>query len=243
MTKAVELASADGVTATEARLSRWGLLQRMNRLAEAGDDRCQALNIPRRDGHATTNLVDLSPFYNLNLKQNQHGGDTDNTLAALPEGLQTMGQVQFDIRGLIQLAGTQLQTQAGALCPVSATSLPIGRKFARLHVLHGAAWPEQEGAKVGAYVLHYVDGRQLELPILYGEDVRNWWDVDDRGKEASRATLVWTGQNPAISRANGLLRLFKRTWDNPRPDVVVESIGFTSTMTKCAPFLIALTLE
>jgi serine/threonine protein kinase/tetratricopeptide (TPR) repeat protein len=246
MTKAVELASADtngdALTATDARLSRWGLLQRMNRPAEAAEDRRLAFNIPQRDGHSTTNLVDLSLFYNRNLKQSQHGGAPNNTLAALPEGSQILGEVQFDIRGLIQLAGAGLQTQVGDLYPLSATSLPIGRKFARLHVLHGAAWDEQEGAKVGAYVLHYADGGQLELPIRYGEDVRNWWNLDDR-KEASRATVAWTGQNPAISSANGLLRLFKRTWDNPRPDALVESIGFTSSMTKCAPFLISLTLE
>ncbi len=41
----------------------------------------------------------------------------------------------------------------------------------------------------------------------------------------------------------GFLRLVKRTWDNPSPEVEVEPIDFTSTMTQCAPFLIALTLE
>ncbi len=94
--------------------------------------------------------------------------------------------------------------------------------------------------KIGAYILHYADGRQMELPIVYGEDVRDWWQPSDP-KDATRAAVAWSGPSP--SGPSGGLRVFQRTWDNPRPDVEVESLDFTSTVTKCAPFLIALTLE
>ncbi len=82
----------------------------------------------------------------------------------------------------------------------------------------------------------------MELPILYGQDVQNWWHNQERW-DVSRATVAWTGSNAAVMASNGSLRLCKRTWDNPHPEVEVESIDFTSTGTKCAPFLIALTLE
>lgn len=39
------------------------------------------------------------------------------------------------------------------------------------------------------------------------------------------------------------LRLFKTAWDNPRPDAAVSHIDYVSTMTDCAPFLVALTVE
>ena len=124
--------------------------------------------------------------------------------------------------------------------PTSVAGISIHRKFARLHVLHGTGWSEADGTKIGAYVLHYADGRQSELPILYGEDVRDWWLADD-AKETTRAAVAWSGPKPDAPTV--VLRLYKRTWDNPRPDVEVESIDFLATETRCTPFLLAITTE
>jgi len=215
----------------------------MNWLAEAAADRCQALDIARRDPQARTNLIDLSLFYNANLKQNWHGGTggVEVNLAAVPTGFQTLAGTEFDIRGLIQLAGRGLLAR-GLHYPASVAGLPIHRRFARLHVLHATNFSVANATKIGAYMLHYADGRQSELPILYGQDVQDWCHHTERW-DVSRATVAWTGPSSAVGSFNWGLRLCKRTWDNPRPDVEVESIDFTSTVTSCAPFLIALTLE
>jgi Flp pilus assembly protein TadD len=246
MAKAIELASANtngyALTPADALLRRSGLLQRMNRLAEAGDDRCQALNFPRRDPQARTNLLDLSLFYNANLRQNWHGGSADDNLDVVPTGIQTFAGTEFDIRGLIQLTGGGLRARVGDRYPASVGGIPIHRKFARLHVLHATNYSEAEAKKVGAYALHYADGRQVELPILYGQDLRDWWQAAD-SQDATQLAVAWTGTNPAASKRKALLRLFKHTWDNPHPEAEVESLDFTSTETKCAPFLIALTVE
>jgi hypothetical protein len=39
------------------------------------------------------------------------------------------------------------------------------------------------------------------------------------------------------------LRLYRASWDNPRPDEQVTSIDYVSRMTAFAPFLIAITVE
>lgn len=45
-------------------------------------------------------------------------------------------------------------------------------------------------------------------------------------------------------RANGTgFWMFKRARTNLRPEVEVESLGFKSLLSHCAPFLVALTLE
>lgn len=56
--------------------------------------------------------------------------------------------------------------------------------------------------------------------------------------------IAWVGQN-TYSRncGNRKIRLFKSTWENPRPLVRVTSIDFVSTMKQAAPFLIAITAE
>jgi eukaryotic-like serine/threonine-protein kinase len=222
-----------------------GLALTFARLSRLTADRRQALNIPQHDQRASTNLVDLSPFYNANLKQDCMGGRQGDNLADLPTGIQSLAGTQFDLRGLVQLSGLGLLAR-GKNYPASVTGIPIHRKVTRLHILHAASFSDSqtEEKKIGAYLLHYTDGQQLELPIVYGQDLRDWWcwrPADYKG--VTQATVAWTGTNSVVCEHNGSLRLFKRTWDNPHPDVEVQSLDFTSTVTECAPFLIALTVE
>jgi len=58
--------------------------------------------MPPRDPKADKQMLDLSAFYNAALSESWHGG-TENDLAALPAGLQTLDGVKFDIRGIVQL--------------------------------------------------------------------------------------------------------------------------------------------
>ncbi len=96
-----------------------------------------------------------------------------------------------------------------------------------------------DGTVVGQYVLHYTEGSREPLDIVYGEDVRDWWVVTDRAEVITKAQVAWQGRT---SNGNEV-RVYKRTWENPQPDKEVATIKFISTMTRSAPFLIALTLE
>jgi hypothetical protein len=95
-----------------------------------------------------------------------------------------------------------------------------------------------DGTIIGNYVLHYADGQEHGFPIRYGEDIRSLWLLPHQPREASAATIAWSDDNPL-----GPMRLFKRTWENPRPTVRVESLDFVSAMTAAAPLLIAVTVE
>lgn len=81
--------------------------------------------------------------------------------------------------------------------------------------------------------------------MRYGDDVRDWWFTP--GEEASdqpgQAHVVWIGSNPRASEEGRSLRLYLSTWDNPRPDVRVESLTCESALTDSAPFLIAVTVK
>ena len=246
--KAIDLAAADtsafGRVLTEARLGRSALLRRMNRLEEAAADNLTARGIPARAPQARPNLVDLSPFYNFALTNDLQDGVAGNNAATLPQGLQQFGGIEFDVRGLIQLPGTELVKKTGRSWPTSATNMPLNRKAARLHFLQGTGWTEPDGTRVGAYVLNYADGQKHELPILYGQHLRDWWlfrQGDE--KQTTGARVVWTGANAATAKARGSLRLYLMTGENPRPEVEIKSIDFVSAMTKCGPFLIAITAE
>ncbi len=45
-------------------------------------------------------------------------------------------------------------------------------------------------------VLHYVDGRQYEVPIIYGQDLREGRHGPAELKKPAAAPVIWSGRNP-----------------------------------------------
>jgi len=109
-------------------------------------------------------MVDLTDYFHASLKETWHPGDAGNDLANLPSGVQKLGDVSFDIRGIIQLNGGGMMDMSGKPYPRRVGGIKLGRKCARLHFLHSAGWSVENGAVVGTYVLHYEDGSSHPLP-------------------------------------------------------------------------------
>lgn len=82
-------------------------------------------------------------------------------------------------------------------------------------------------------MLHYTDGATAELPIVFGEDTGDFAN----GGVPTRGEVAWSGGDA------GTVRLFLRTYDNPRPEAEIATLDFISTRADAAPFLVALTLE
>jgi hypothetical protein len=96
---------------------------------------------------------------------------------------------------------------------------------------------------VGSYILHFATNQmQLEIPILYGRDVRNWHKLAGE-KPAPDMTVAWIGTNEISAASHNFIRLFTTTWVNVAPSVEIESIDFVSSMGTVAPFLIAISTE
>jgi hypothetical protein len=78
-----------------------------------------------------------------------------------------------------------------------------------------------------------------------GRDLRDWW-LGGRGDpktEVTQARVAWTGPNPFADLFQAQVRLFLRTYENPRPDVEVVSVDFVSKEATAAPFVVAMTIE
>jgi hypothetical protein len=88
-------------------------------------------------------------------------------------------------------------------------------------------------------VVHFVDGRTQTIPIVYGEDVRDWNAESDPSTKLKRGSIVWS----AVNRARLPVRLFKLNWANPWPATELDSIDYLSEMANPAPFLVAITAE
>jgi WD40 repeat protein len=210
---------------------------------------------PRRDARATSAQLDLTEQYNSTLQlASMPAGrwcDHDDYLRELGSGLLELGGVRFDVRGVVQLRRhTDLDPiwqSAWELNPIRAEVTHVQRAVRRLHVLHGTACTEKsvkDGAEVGRFVWHYDSGQEAS-PILYGQDVRDWWwqPKDAVEPTSARSRVVWTGSNPVAREKGYQLRLYLTTIENPRPAETMRSLDYVSAMTESAPFLIALTVE
>jgi hypothetical protein len=228
--------------------ARSALLRRINRPEQSRADWLRLNPIPARDAKADPKLIDLTAYYNGSLTKgwipsSQYGTMAERNLGELPLGLQELGGVRFDVRGLIQLAGDSLNVVLRGGFPAEVKGVKIGRPCRRLHFLQGTGWRVPDGMTIGRYVIHYADGQQQEVPLVYGVNVRDWW-FDPKADEPTKdAVVAWTGSNPAARNRGQALRLYKFTWQNPRPDSAIESLDFVSENSNSSPFLIALTVE
>jgi hypothetical protein len=188
------------------------------------------------------NLLDLSPCYNAALVERWYPGPEANTLRSLPQGVQTLAGTPFDVRGVIQLAGEELRTYGGQR-PAVLRGIPVHRWARRLYFLQGAVSEVSDGKKIGSYRVHYASGQTQEIAIVYGQDLRALWQPSSSSGAVTQAAVAWSGRNPATTQRNMVLRLYSRTWDNPRSDDEITALDFQSSLANAAPFLLAVTVD
>jgi eukaryotic-like serine/threonine-protein kinase len=206
-----------------------------------GPDRGIAPGIGERAPGTPPALVDLSDHYLAGLRGNWHGDQPDNDLSELPAGIARLAGVDFDVRGLIQL--DPVGGGEGRF-PIRVLGMRVGQSCERLHFLHAAIHGNRPpGLVVGSYVLRYADGTWHELPIVLGEQVRDWFASPDEPALSESTCVAWTGWNGKSRRFGTTIRLFKTTWSNPRPDLAIETIDFVSKRAGVGPFLVAITVE
>jgi hypothetical protein len=183
----------------------------------------------------------LSDYYNASLDDDwfQHPG---HDFQDLPKGVQVLGGVAFDVRGLIQLAASKSLEVTGVVFPEAVMGIAVNRLGRQLHFLQACFWSTEEGTKLGEYVIHYADGQVRTAPIVYGENIMDWW-VRPEDKLPAEAEEVWRGQNPSTRSYGFMTHLINYTWKNPLPEVEITTIDFVSDLIEAGPFLVAITVE
>ena len=85
--------------------------------------------------------------------------------------------------------------------------------------------------------VHHVDDLRAEHPIQYGIEVRDWLTAKDDAIGSPEP--AWIGTTPNESK----LRIYRVTWENPRPRMPVSTVAIASTMTPTTPIILAITVE
>lgn len=185
--------------------------------------------------------------------------DVENDLAELGEAitpetpLRMLRGVPFRLDGVVLVgpdsAGDQKLRRR-------AEGIAVGRKAQRLFFLHANHYSQySRGTQMGAYTILYADTTSVTLPIRYGIETADWWSYSD--SKASGAAVAWTGRNESSARWSRLynfpaslgrplgLQLFLFAWDNPKPDVEIQSIDLVPASrtpgSPAIPFLVGVT--
>jgi hypothetical protein len=193
--------------------------------------------VQKRDAAAEPRLIDLTDYYTLGLDEDA-SGVYGYTLGALPKGIHQLDNERYDLRGIVQLSCQQF-VFGRKLFPQFVKGIKVAQKCQKLVFLHASRWTEDQGTKIGAYVVHFADRQTREIPIRFGIDLRDWKPQHDSEVRGKGPTVGWKGQDKAGSE----VVLFEATWTNPLPETEITAINMTSTMTNAGPFLVAVTAK
>lgn len=183
--------------------------------------------------------VDLRGHINTGLEKTWVPDRVADNLSELAKGKHILGGITFDVRGVVRLAGSE-QTQTRLPQEIK---IAVDRFCSQIHLLHACSEAEKSGTEVAAIRVRYKDGSQTELPIRYGEQLRDWHFLEFEAVSNTNSVMAWTGSNPFMRAQNGAVRLYRTTFENPRPQVPIVGIDYISRRTKAAPFLVALTVN
>jgi hypothetical protein len=196
---------------------------------------------PLRDVKARPQLFDLSKFYNTRL--------TDfwpsNTLGGtrIVNGLHNFEGIEFDLRGIIQLASKSLPDKR---FPAQVKNIPVHQKCKQLHFLYGVRLETDspEGCQIASCYVHFTGyAARLEIPVYYGPDVRDWHRLPGEPAPPTELTLPWKETGSPGESKRPPVRVFKTAWANLAPDVEIDTLELVSAMAAPVPLLIAITAE
>ncbi len=194
--------------------------------------------LPQSD-EAPYQMLQLTNHYNVNLfEEYTWHGRADEMLARLPQVLAKESEmiIPFDVKGLIQLAGSQIQQAAdGSVYPHETMEIACTRTVKRVHLLLGLL---NGTASTGTPILHlivkYQDGSRSSVELNYGEHMVDW--KSSWVPNPNRALFVNTEPGKAVQLTHVIC-------ENPHPDKALQSIGFRTAGATGAPFILGITVD
>ncbi len=178
-------------------------------------------------------------------------GDKAFTFKSLPAGEHEFAGVLYQIYEMPTSPVPQVLMLGGPKVPGNLpeqiTGIPVGVKADALFFLHTARidrrrnnreQSENQRFEMFKYVIHYADGQTEELPIYQEIDVDHYRQREPQALPG--AQIAW--MNP-YERGDESAVLYAKQWNNPRPDVVIQSVDliYGKDKDRGVPALLAIT--
>ena len=157
--------------------------------------------------------------------------DEANDLSQIPVGANTYSGVKYLIRDFktsplpcaISLNGPGEKTPL----PAEVTGIAVGKTADALFFLHTwkqtAVWTAPASGDTTPpaawnYVVHYADGKVVNVPVRINDGVAHWLTKDPHG--LPHAVVAWAAACGTGTQAVA----YQMQWTNPRPEVVISTI-------------------
>lgn len=188
-------------------------------------------------------FIDLTAFANRSFSGESLAGGAsgwlgqgDNDFRRMPAGRQSAAGIPFEFPDSAVRSCLILQGKERPDFPSAIRGIPVKAKVASLYFLHAAAWAPSD-SECGSYMIRYSDGKVAEYLLVCGKNINDWWKPDTLPEAV-----------PAFVHTNaigGKVGLFISRWNNPRPDVPVDTIDFVAEKSGAGPvpILAAITAE
>ncbi len=217
------------------------ILRGMGRRQDADGVRREIFAIPPRRPDSGPKQLDLTQYYNASLYD---GRDWDNNadlhLSLLPETFELHEGIAFDIRGIIQLSGTNMP--AALPYPQRVAGIPVDAETESIHFLLAAcrAFDRVPGVELGRVVFRYADGSTETLRLIDQQNIADYWAYSYQTIDP--ALIAWKGANTQPGR-NEPFQLFHIAWRNSHPERRIATLDLESAMASSAPFVVAITRD
>jgi beta-galactosidase len=178
-------------------------------------------------------------------------GNKQRTLKALPSGEQLFAGVKYNLYEMPTSPVPQVLMLGGSgvpgNLPGSIAAIPVHTKADALFFLHTARLDrrrndrereENKRYELCKYLIHYADGQTAELPVFAELDIDHFEQREPQS--LSGAQLAWTAR---FEGSDTSAALYAKQWNNPRPQVEIESVDLLPGKDKDrgVPALLALT--
>lgn len=201
-----------------------------------------------RSLQASMEMVDLRPYCNAMLEHpwifGGWGQEMDGFSAKYTDGFLRIGDIAFDVPGLIQVQGSMVDDPHKGYTynayPEAKMDILIDARFSVIHVLGGVLFSTEPG-EVAAVMDLVSDDDEVVGAIKweYGKDVVS---IFSEGRNTSNFQLIWR-ETVRHQEKQMDARLFHMRFANPAPDVHISKIHFRAGDSPASPFIAGLTWE
>ncbi len=181
------------------------------------------------------------------------GHEPQQDLHALPEKL-SAGGMSFEL-----LPATGPPNAVAAF--EHPVVIPVNARVASLYFLQGCDLPETDreaflkrfhkkeamaGVLIGAFRIQFQDGTTDTMDIRYGWNVLPWRMRENILPYCYGSAGVFTFATDAMKHRDprGVdVQLYATQWANPRPDIAIAAVEFSSAGTEATPFILAVSAK
>ena len=175
--------------------------------------------------------IDLGRWANRGMRDDKQAGivgwsnQGEIDMRNMPTGKQTFADVPFFIASPKSVCVLQSDGGLNHDLPREIKGIEVGRKADALFFLHSMAYAGGQGTKYWKYRVNYKDGTSVEVPIVGGVHVTDWWDDPAKFTEAMTAAGVVVGYKCDCTVRKNVIVL-EYEWVNPSAQKEIATVDF-----------------